>query len=224
MIVWSLKLLFSGLVSGSLSVGVGINYGQIADNLPSPSRVAVLLETLNITRVKLYDADPNVLSAFSNSEVEFVIGLGNEYLQKMADTAQAETWLQQHFQPFHGGTKISCITVGNEVLNGNDTQMMNYLLPAMQSVHAALANLGLSNAVTVTTAHAFSVLTSSFPPSSAAFRPDLAEYIQPILGFLAQTKAPFLVNAYPYFAYKSNPTEVIRHSFKKLGYFSLNFR
>lgn len=207
--VFNLKLLFSGLVSGILSVGVGINYGQIANDLPSPSRVAVLLKSLNITRVKLYDADPNVLSAFSNSEVEFVIGLGNEFLEKMIDPAQAKAWIQQHFQPYHGGTKITCITVGNEVLTGNDTQMMNFLLPAMKSVHAALVDLGLSNAVTVTTAHAFSVLTTSFPPSSGAFRPDLADYIRPILSFLAQTKAPFLVNAYPYFAYKSNPGEVL---------------
>ncbi|XP_019163640.1 PREDICTED: glucan endo-1,3-beta-glucosidase 14-like isoform X1 [Ipomoea nil] len=201
---------YSGLVSGNLSVGVGINYGQIGNDLPSPSRVAVLLKSLNITRVKLYDADPNVLSAFSNSEVEFVIGLGNEFVEKMIDPAQARAWIQQHFQPYyHGGTKITCITVGNEVLTGgNDTQMMNFLLPAMQSVHAALVDLGLSNAVTVTTAHAFSVLTTSFPPSAGAFRPDLADYIRPILGFLAQTKAPFLVNAYPYFAYKSNPGEV----------------
>lgn len=54
-----------------LSLSFGINYGQIANNLPSPSRVSVLLQTLNVSRVKLYDADPNVLQAFSNSQVDF---------------------------------------------------------------------------------------------------------------------------------------------------------
>ncbi|KAL1204128.1 Glucan endo-1,3-beta-glucosidase 14 [Cardamine amara subsp. amara] len=70
-----LLLLLTTLSDKSMGQGVGINYGQIANNLPSPARVAVLLQSLNITRVKLYDADPNVLFSFSNSQVEFMIGL-----------------------------------------------------------------------------------------------------------------------------------------------------
>ncbi|CDP06911.1 unnamed protein product [Coffea canephora] len=152
--------LLSDLSVGVLSLGVGINYGQIANNLPSPSRVALLLRSLNISRVKLYDADPNVLSAFSNSNVDFVIGLGNENLQAMTDPGQAQTWIQQHVQPYLSQTKITCITVGNEVLTGNDTQMKSHLLPAMQTVNNALNNLGLSREVYVTTAHSTGILGS----------------------------------------------------------------
>ena len=148
----------------------GINYGQIANNLPSPSRVAVLIKSLNVSRLKLYDADPNVLSAFSNSNVEFIIGLANENLQSMRDPSKAQSWVQQNVQPYLSQTKITCITVGNEVFNLNDTQLMMNLLPAMQSVYNALVNLGLSQQVTVTTAHSFNILSSSFPPSSGAFR------------------------------------------------------
>ncbi|XP_066380268.1 glucan endo-1,3-beta-glucosidase 11-like [Miscanthus floridulus] len=32
--------------------------------------------------------------------------------------------------------------------------------------------------------------------------------MSPLLGFLARTGAPFLVNAYPYFAYKADPDRV----------------
>ncbi|XP_073066338.1 glucan endo-1,3-beta-glucosidase 14-like [Primulina eburnea] len=188
--------------------GVGINYGQIANNLPSPSRVSYLLKSVNISRVKLYDADPNVLSAFANSDVEFVIGLGNEYLQQMTDPVQAQSWIQQHVQPYIPLTKITCITVGNEVLTGNDTQLKSYLLPAMQTVSGALANLGLSKEMFVTTSHSFGILSNSYPPSAGAFRQDLAEYIQSILIFHAQTDSPFLINAYPFFAYKDNPDQV----------------
>ncbi|XP_027178702.1 glucan endo-1,3-beta-glucosidase 14 [Coffea eugenioides] len=200
--------LLSDLSVGVLSLGIGINYGQIANNLPSPSRVAVLLRSLNISRVKLYDADPNVLSAFSNSNVDFVIGLGNENLQAMTDPGQAQTWIQQHVQPYLSQTKITCITVGNEVLTGNDTQMKSHLLPAMQTVNSALNNLGLSREVYVTTAHSTGILGNSFPPSSGSFRQDLAEYIQPILSFHSQTNSPFLINAYPFFAYKGSPDQV----------------
>ncbi|KAH6836780.1 Glycosyl hydrolase superfamily protein [Perilla frutescens var. hirtella] len=188
--------------------GAGINYGQIANNLPSPPRVAYLLNSLNITRVKLYDADPNVLTAFANSGVEFVIGLGNEYLQKMSDPIEAQSWIQQRVQPYISQTKIRCITVGNEILTGNDRQLMSYLLPAMQTVNAALATLGLDKQIYVTTAHSFNILSNSFPPSAGTFRQDLAEYLHGILNFHQQTNSPFLINAYPFFAYKDSPDQV----------------
>ncbi|OIT33651.1 PREDICTED: glucan endo-1,3-beta-glucosidase 14 [Nicotiana attenuata] len=203
-----LLLTLSDLFASSLSLGIGINYGQIANNLPTPSRVSYLLRSINVTRVKLYDADPNVLSAFANTDVEFVIGLGNEYLQRMTDPQQAQAWIQSHVQPYHTQTKITCITVGNEILTGNDTQMMNNLLPAMQGVYRALVNLGLSNDIYVAHAHSAGILGNSFPPSSGSFRQDLAEYIHGILNFHAQTKSPFLINAYPFFAYKDSPDQV----------------
>lgn len=206
LLLFSLSELF--LSVWSHGDGLGINYGQIANNLPTPSRVAVLLKSLNISRVKLYDADPNVLGAFANSNVDFVIGLGNEYLQRMNDPYQAQTWIQQHVQPYLSQTRITCVTVGNEVLTGNDTQLKSYLLPAMQNVNNALINLGLSKEVYVTTAHSFGILANSFPPSSGSFRPDLAVYLQPMLNFHAQTDSPFLINAYPFFAYKDNPGQI----------------
>ncbi|KAK6936218.1 Glycoside hydrolase family 17 [Dillenia turbinata] len=196
------------LLPSMSQLGMGINYGQIANNLPSPSRVAVLLGSLNINRVKLYDADPNVLRAFANSNVEFIIGVGNEYLLNMTDANKAQAWIEQHVQPYISSTKIACITVGNEVLSSNDTQSMSYLLPAMQTIWGSLVSLGLDEQVTVTSAHSLNILANSYPPSSGSFRPDLAEHIQYILNFHAQIKSPFLINAYPYFAYKDNPDQV----------------
>lgn len=192
-----------------LSLGVGINYGQIANNLPSPSRVAMLLRSANISRVKLYDADPSVLEAFSDSEVEFIIGLGNEYLEKMRDDPlQAQTWIEQHVSPHLPRTRITCITVGNEIFSTNDTGLISALLPAMKSVQSALLRLGLDRQVAVTSAHSLAILENSYPPSSGSFRQDLAPYLQPLLNFHAQTKSPFLINAYPFFAYKGSPGEI----------------
>ncbi|XP_047316877.1 glucan endo-1,3-beta-glucosidase 14-like [Impatiens glandulifera] len=207
-LLFLLSLLGSSLLIPIRSIGVGINYGQIADNLPSHDRVAVLLKSLNITRVKLYDADPNVLRAFANSDVEFVLGLGGEQLQNMADLGKAQDWIQQNVVPFISQTKITSIIVGNEVLAGNDEQAITYLYPAMQTVYNALVNLGLSKQVYVTTAHSLAILANSFPPSSGSFKPDLAQYLQPILNFHAQVKSPFLINVYPYFAYKDSPSQI----------------
>ncbi|KAK4255245.1 hypothetical protein QN277_008265 [Acacia crassicarpa] len=186
----------------------GINYGQIANNLPSPTRVAGLINSLNVSRIKLYDADPNVLSAFSGSDVEFIIGLKNEDLGNMTDISQAQSWIQQNVVPYLSQTKISTITVGNEIFTNNDTQQNQNLVPAMKSVYNALVNLGLDQKVSVTSAHSFNILSNSYPPSSGAFREDLIPYIQPLLSFHAQVKSPFLINAYPFFAYKGSPSEI----------------
>ncbi|ONK57433.1 uncharacterized protein A4U43_C09F470 [Asparagus officinalis] len=197
-----------GEIHQAFSLTVGINYGQIANNLPSPTQVVHLLQSLNINRVKLYDADPNVLTAFLNTNVEFIIGIGNEYVASMTNPSNAQAWLQQHVQPYIHNTRITCITVGNEVISGNDTVLKTNLLPAMKSVYQALVTLGLDKQVNLTTAHSLDILGNSYPPSSGSFHPDYAQYIQPLLSFHAMTKTPFLINAYPYFAYKSDPGSV----------------
>ncbi|XP_010521649.1 PREDICTED: glucan endo-1,3-beta-glucosidase 14 [Tarenaya hassleriana] len=204
-------LLFLFLSDQSIRIhglGPGINYGQIANNLPSPSRVAVLLRSLNISRVKLYDADPNVLYAFSNSQVDFIIGLGNEYLQNMTDPIKAQNWIQQRVTPHISRTRITSVVVGNEIFKTNDHVLISNLLPAMKSVHAALVSLGLQDQVAVTSAHSLDILQTSYPPSSGSFRQDFAQFLQPLLDFHSQIKSPFLINAYPYFAYKDNPNDV----------------
>jgi hypothetical protein len=104
-------------------VSVGINYGQIGDNLPSPRRVSWLLRSMQVSKVKLYDADPYVLSAFQNTDAEFVVGIGNENVSAMVDPAAAQAWIQRHVQPYLPGTRITCITVGNEVFKSNDTEL-----------------------------------------------------------------------------------------------------
>lgn len=203
-----LLLTLSGSFVGVYTLGVGINYGQIANNLPPTAHVSLLLKALNISRVKLYDADPKVLSSFANSDVEFIIGLGNEYLERMQDPQEAQIWIQQKVQPYLSQTRITCITVGNEILGGQDVQLAPYLYPAMQTMYQALYNLGLHKQVYVTTAHSLQILATSFPPSQGAFREDLIQYIQPILTFHEQTNSPFLINVYPYFAYKNDPNNV----------------
>ncbi|XP_016432978.1 glucan endo-1,3-beta-glucosidase 11 [Nicotiana tabacum] len=197
-------LFFSPIMVTSL----GINYGQIANNLPSPENVIPLVKSIGASRVKLYDADPKVLKAFANTNIEFIVSLGNEYLSTMKDPSKAQAWVKKNVQAYLPSTKIICIAVGNEVLTFNDTSLTSNLLPAMQSVHTALVNLKLDKQVTVTTAHSLAVLESSYPPSAGAFRKDLVDCVTQIVDFHCKTGSPFLINAYPYFAYKGNPKQV----------------
>lgn len=201
-----ISIFITGLATKSESIG--INYGQIANNLPSPENVVTLIKCIGATKVKLYDADPKVLKAFANTGIEFMVGLGNEYLSKMKDPKQAQAWIKTNLQPYLPSTKITSIFVGNEVLTFNDSSLTSSLLPAMQSVHTALIVLGLHKQITVTTTHSLAILQTSYPPSSGTFRSDIAPCIASILSFQSKTGSPFLINAYPYFAYKDNPKQI----------------
>ncbi|KAK3025171.1 hypothetical protein RJ639_043057 [Escallonia herrerae] len=204
----TMLFLISGFVIPAMVASVGVNYGQIANNLPSPDNVIPLVRSIGANRVKLYDADPKVLRAFANTGVEFIVGLGNEFLSKMRDPNKAQDWVKTNVQAFLPATKITSIAVGNEVLTFNDTSLSGCLLPAMQSVHTALVTLNLDKQVMVTTAHSLAILETSYPPSAGAFRRDLKNCITPILDFHVKTGSPFLINAYPFFAYKASPKQV----------------
>ncbi|CAL5050651.1 unnamed protein product [Urochloa decumbens] len=195
--------------SAAAPAALGINYGQVADNLPPPQAAAVLLRALNATRVKLYDANARILTAFAGTGTDFTVGVPDNLLPRLAtDPSAAASWVRANILPHVPSTTITAVTVGNEVLTGTDPTMLRSLLPAMESLHAALAACNLTSRVSVTTAHSLAVLSSSFPPSAAAFRREVLPYMSPLLGFLAKTGAPFLVNAYPYFAYKADPDQV----------------
>ncbi|KAK1679856.1 hypothetical protein QYE76_040704 [Lolium multiflorum] len=165
---------------------------------------------MQVSKVKLYDADQNVLNAFLDTGVEFVIGIGNENVSAMVDPATAQAWVKNHVQPYLSstGTQITCITVGNEVFKGNDAALKGNLLPAIKSIYGALAALGLQRQVNVTTAHSLDIMGSSYPPSAGTFRADVVPYIAPLIDFLSMVRSPFLVNCYPYFAYKNDPNSV----------------
>lgn len=194
--------------SNSSSAAIGINYGQVADNLPTPEEVIPLFRSLGVGQVKLYDTDPRVLRAFADTGVEFVVGLPDRLVPKVRDPAAALAWVKANLQPHLPRTRIAAVTVGNEVLSSNDTALIQSLVPAMQAVHSALATLGLDRQVAVTTAHSLAVLSTSYPPSAGAFRRDLLPYVSSLLSFLSKTGSPFLINAYPYFAYKADPKRV----------------
>ncbi|TYJ26466.1 hypothetical protein E1A91_A07G121400v1 [Gossypium mustelinum] len=91
----------------------------------------------------------------------------------MTDPIKARNWLQQRVQPHLPQTRITCITMGNEVFKTYDHQLWSNLLPAMQTVYNALVDLGLDKQVTVTSAHSLDILSISFPPSAGSFRQDL---------------------------------------------------
>ncbi|KAL0352851.1 UNVERIFIED_CONTAM: Glucan endo-1,3-beta-glucosidase 14 [Sesamum angustifolium] len=127
-------------------------------------------------------------------------------LATLMDPNQALQWVYTRIRPYFPATRITGIAVGNEVFTGDDTTLITYLVPAMVSIHAALVRLGLDQFIN--RPNNLAVLQESFPPSAGCFRAELNGIMPQFLQFLATTKAPFWINAYPYFAYKDNPDKI----------------
>lgn len=193
------------LATDASAATIGIGYGTSGDNLPPPEQVVQFLKTLNVSKVKIYNSDATVIRAFAGSGIDLSITVPDGDIVHLAtDMTFTQNWVIYNLQPFVPATAVTSIAVGNEVLTSDTADNLN-LVPAMQNLHSALVTAGLDATIKVSTPHAFSVLNTSFPPSAGAFRPAYATTVmKPLLDFLAQTGAPFMVNIFPYFSYTFN--------------------
>ncbi|XP_039049356.1 glucan endo-1,3-beta-glucosidase 12-like [Hibiscus syriacus] len=207
--LFSFLLLFTAVFTLADCGSIGVNYGRIANNLPSATKVVALLESQGLNRVKVYDTDPAVLRALSGSRIKVTVDLPNEQLFAAAKSASfATSWVQRNVAAYYPRTRIEAIAVGNEVfVDPHNTTKL--LVPAMKNVHKALVKLMLHSEIKVSSPIALSALHNSYPSSAGSFRPELVESVfKPMLEFLRETGSFLMVNAYPFFAYESN-TDVI---------------
>uniref|UniRef100_A0A7I4FCM3 Glucan endo-1,3-beta-D-glucosidase n=1 Tax=Physcomitrium patens TaxID=3218 RepID=A0A7I4FCM3_PHYPA len=172
----------------------GINVGRVGDNLPGPGRIVELLQR---RKVRIYDADLKMLTAFKGSGIKVTVAVPNDAVATVASSQQeADRWVRTHVKPFV--SFIDRIAVGNEWLHGHKRDVSPLVL-AMQNIHRSLVKLSLSK-IKVTTPHAFDAI--GFPPSKGRF-PYPAD-MKRILNLLQTTKSAFTLNVYPFFAYKVN--------------------
>ncbi|GLU02911.1 hypothetical protein SLE2022_201430 [Rubroshorea leprosula] len=201
-----LSLLLHSFHFSSSESFLGVNYGQVADNLPPPSATAKLLQSTSIEKVRLYGADPAIIKALANTGIGIVIGAANGEIPGLAsDPNSATQWINSNVLPYYPASKIIVITVGNEVVTTNDPNLQNQLLPAMRNVQNALNSAGLGGKIKVSTVHSMAVLGQSDPPSSGLFVGSYQPIMKGLLQFQKDTGSPFTINPYPFFAYQSDP-------------------
>lgn len=186
---------------------MGVNYGRVANDLPSPRGVVQLIKQHGIQKVKLYDTDFVTLAAFAGSGVELIVALPNEELRDVASSpSAARRWVTVNIARHLPGTRITAIAVGNEVLSSSNKRLASLLLPAMQNIHATLVELRLDGQIKVSSPHSLAILSVSYPPSAGTFASPVATSVMPpLLEFLGKTGSFVMINAYPFFAYESEP-------------------
>ncbi|XP_078443978.1 glucan endo-1,3-beta-glucosidase 7-like [Wolffia australiana] len=199
------------LAGAAAGGAIGVNYGRLGDDLPPPEKVAQLLVAQGVSQVKLYDADPAVLSALSGTGIGVVIALPNELLTATAaNPSFAQDWVKNNVAAWLPNTQIRAIAVGNEVFASPiAANLTPALVPAMANIHRALADADLDGSVKISSPLALTALQTSYPPSAGAFQPDLAtSIVAPMLDLLRRTGSYLMVNAYPFFAYSANSGEI----------------
>ncbi|XP_058108886.1 glucan endo-1,3-beta-glucosidase, acidic-like [Magnolia sinica] len=207
-------ILLIGALMGSFEItgaqSIGICYGRTAtiDGLPSEPEVVELYKSINVQRMRIFDANQNALDAFRGSGIEVTVGVTNDELEKMADPTAANNWVRDNIVTYGSDVKFRYISVGNEVFP--DTKTGSYdraaqVLPAMRNIYNAIRSVGLQDQIKVSTAVYPNILENSYVrPSQGIFNTTAAQYMRPIISFLVETGAPLLANVYPYFTKKFN--------------------
>ncbi|XVF72314.1 hypothetical protein PTKIN_Ptkin12aG0111200 [Pterospermum kingtungense] len=201
--------LFLSISSGEISSQVGINYGQLGDNLPLPKESVKLIQSIGAKRVKIYDANPDILNALKDTNLQVSIMVPNEIITNIStDQKLADSWVEFNVVPFYPKTKIRYLLVGNEVISSSPNETWYNIVPAMRKIKTALKTHSLSK-IKVGTSMAMDVLESSFPPSNGTFRSDIAvPIVKPLLQFLNRTKSFYFLDVYPYFPWSTDPKNI----------------
>ncbi|KAI3746943.1 hypothetical protein L6452_09385 [Arctium lappa] len=210
MTIMSLSYLY--ILASSRATIIGVNYGRLGNNLPSPSRSIELLQTMNAGQVKLYDADHEILQLLSTTKLKVTIMVANDEISAIASSQQlADQWVYERIFNHYPDTMIRFVLVGNEVLSytttDQDKQIMKDLVPAMARIWTSLTTEGI-NDIKIGTPFAMDILESTFPPSSGRFKPEIVHEIVPLLDFLSGTDSLFFIDVYPYFSWSENPMSI----------------
>lgn len=189
---------------------IGVCYGMMGNNLPSPQEVIELCKANNIVRMRLYDPNQAALEALRNSGIELMLDVPNSDLQSLANPNNAGQWVQTNVLNFYPAVNIKYIAVGNEVKPVGDSTswMAQYVLPAIQNVYQAIRAKGLQDQIKVSTAIDMTLIGTSYPPSKGSFRSDVRSYLDPIIGYLVYANLPLFANVYPYFSYVGDPNDI----------------
>ncbi|XP_047964137.1 glucan endo-1,3-beta-glucosidase-like [Salvia hispanica] len=206
-------LIFGLLVTISLDFTVaeiGVCFGRNGNNLLPPAQVVSLYKRHNIKKMRTYDPDNAILDALRGSGIELTVAITNQFIQRLADDANdANAWVRDHVLNYPD-VNLRSISVGNEVSPADPatSRYARFVLPAMRNVYRAIFRARRDGQVKVTTTVGMSTLSNSFPPEDGVFRDDVAPWLRPILSFMMNTGAPFMVNAYPYFAYVNSNGQI----------------
>ncbi|GLT54547.1 hypothetical protein SLA2020_277390 [Shorea laevis] len=165
--------LFISLSGAEISGKVGVNYGQLGDNLPSPSRSVELIKSLKAKRVKIYDANPDILKALKHTgHSSLHHGAQPAHRHISSNETLADKWVRSNVVPFYreDHDPLPPRRQRNHQLHRHPNLGQSSTCNAQNQKF--LKSPWPSRKIKVGTPSAMDVLQSSFPPSNGTFRSD----------------------------------------------------
>ncbi|WVZ18565.1 hypothetical protein V8G54_005887 [Vigna mungo] len=105
-------LVFLTVVSGG-SAWVGVNWGTMATHQIRPEKVVKMLKENGFTKLKLFDADELIMAALMGTDIQVMLAIPNNMLEKISNTPKAaDSWVYENVTSyfFNGGVKIKLST------------------------------------------------------------------------------------------------------------------
>ncbi|MCE3050676.1 hypothetical protein HAX54_047843 [Datura stramonium] len=76
---------------------IGVNWGTEASHPLPPSKVVELLKANNISKVKLFDTNPEILESLSGYNIDVTVGIPNSMLHSLNSSLKtAESWVHDN--------------------------------------------------------------------------------------------------------------------------------
>jgi hypothetical protein len=95
-----------GLEMGAAQLGV--NWGTISSDPLSNSIVVQMLKDNNFAKVKLFDANSDVIESMRGTNLEVMVGITNDMLAALAGSVDAATaWVQQNVTAHLGNNGVN---------------------------------------------------------------------------------------------------------------------
>ncbi|XP_042512476.1 glucan endo-1,3-beta-glucosidase 9 [Macadamia integrifolia] len=206
-LVWTLLTILSSALQ---IIAIGVNWGTSASHPLPPTKVVELLKSNNISKVRLFDADPLVLTALSGSRIDVTIGIPNSMLKSLNSSKKvAQSWVHDNVTRFStngGGVQIEYIAVGDEpFLQSYGEEFQPFVVGAVTNIQTALVEANLAAKVKVVVpCSSDAYLSESGLPSKGHFRPDLNKTMIQLLTFLSKHHSPFFANIQPFLSLHQN--------------------
>jgi exo-beta-1,3-glucanase (GH17 family) len=186
---------------------MGVNYSSYFQSVPvDPVSAEAQIAGLPVTSVKTFTHDydlPFIKAAQAQKNLTLAVGCTNDELAGLANGNTQS--LVSAIAPF--ADTVAWVCVGNEPLGSWYNHAYDALLvPAVTNVANAFKQAGL--AIGVTVPQNFEFMQVSYPPSQGSVKPELANIIKGTCAVMRSTRAPFMVNIYPFITRVQNRSVV----------------
>jgi exo-beta-1,3-glucanase (GH17 family) len=185
---------------------IGMNLSNTFQSNPIPlASGAAQIAKLPVGLVKVFStrgADATFWKRVSDDGLKVIVGIPNDDILNIAAGGDSAKLIINQIKPY--AEAISWVCVGNEPLGSwYGDKYSPYLSKAVGVVYDVLQSSGLKN-VGVTVPQNFEFMETSYPPSAGAIKQKFEQIIKDTCAVMTVSKAPFMVNIYPFITRAQN--------------------